>query len=147
MKCKEQSYDLIGEIWAYPESGIQFSQPFTQMKKYITAADYTPDESTRISIPMKKKSSSLKESPSTDVHGESYGITMTWQMSTVSPDTLQTMERLKYPNNHLIVNTFGNNLMLIRTTEDAYQFQYKEQDGTLFCELTIGNVCGVQRVL
>lgn len=147
MNCKEQIYELIGQIYAYPDSGIKFTQPFNLAQKFVTASDYTPTESTRIVIPMKKKSATLKETPSVSVSGESYEVVISWQIEHVSSETYQTLDLLKAENKHLIVNTFGDSKMLIRSTEYAYQFQYKESDGMIACELTVQNICGAQRIL
>lgn len=146
-KCNENCYELISEIWAYPNNAILFSQPFAIMNKYIDPTEYRVDESKRIALSIKKKTAQIKESPSISASGESYEVVITFQLSDVTKETLQTMEQLRYTNNHLIVNTFGDNLMLVRTCENAYHFEYKEQDGNLLCEMTIQNVCGVQRVL
>lgn len=147
MNCKEQYYELIGEITAYPDTAIVFAKPFNFMKKHITAADFIPDEEKKIVIPMKKKSGALKETPSVSVSGESYEDVISWQIENVSAETYTRLDALKSGNHHLIINTFGDNSMLVRSDPYAYQFEYKEQEGKLVCELTIQNVCGAQRVL
>ena len=147
MNCQENYYELIGEIFAYPDTGIKFSQPFNLMKKHITTAEFAPTESTRMTLPMKKKSGSLKETPSISVNGESYEVVIPWKIENVTAQTYATLDALKSGNYHFIVNTFGDNRMLVRSTEYAYQMEYKEQDGSLSCELTIQNICGAQRVL
>lgn len=147
MNCQENYYELIGEIFAYPDTGIKFAQPFNLMKKHIAPADFTPTESTRITVPMKKKSGSLKETPSLSVNGESYEVVITWTIENITPETYTLLETLKSGNKHLIVNTFGDKRILVRSTEYAYQFEYKESDGNIACEITIQNICGAQRVL
>lgn len=147
MNCNENYYELIGEIFAYPNTGIHFSHPFNLMKKQISPTEYTLTESARITVPMKSKSATLKETPSLSINGESYEVVVSWQIENVTPDTYLILNSLKEGNKHLIVNTFGDNPLLVRSTEYAYQFEYKESDGNLICELTIQNICGAQRVL
>ena len=148
MNCNERYYELIGEIIAYPENAIQFTTPFNLPgKKYITPSEYTITELEKLLLPMKKKSGSLKETPQVSVAGESYETKVSWTVENVTAEVYDTLERLKTGPHHLIVNTFGDNPMLIRAVEYAYNFAYKENDGNLSCELTIINVNGTQRVL
>lgn len=39
MNCKERYYDLIGQISVYADNAVSFSQPFNEMKKFLTSAD------------------------------------------------------------------------------------------------------------
>lgn len=147
MKCKERYYELIGEIVAYPDTAVNFTRPFNETRKYVSESDYSTTESRKIVLRIKPSSGKLKETPSVDVNGESYKVTVTCDIEKVTTEVYSNLDALKKGINHLIVRTFPDNKMLVRATEYAYSFEYKENDGNLQCEFTIHNICGVQRVL
>lgn len=147
MECKERYYELIGEIVAYPDAAISFSRPFNEMKKYVSESDFSTTESQKIVLNIKPSSGKLKETPSVSVSGESYDVTVTFDIEKVTADVYDHLDALKKGINHLIIRTFPDNRMLVRSTEYAYSFEYKENDGNLQCEFSIQNICGAQRVL
>ena len=147
MECKERYYELIGEIVAYPDTAVNFTHPFSDTRKYISENDYSTTKSKKIILYIKPSSGKLKETPSTKVSGESYEVTVTCDIERVTPEVYDNLDALKKGINHLIVRTFPDNKMLVRATEYAYSFEYKENDGNLQCEFTIQNFCGTQRVL
>jgi len=147
MECREHYYELIGEIVAYPDAAIQFAQPFNEMKKYLSVQDYSTTESQKIVLPIKPTTGKLKETPAISVSGESYEVTVTCDIERVTPEVYSQLDALKKGINHLILRTFPDNKMVVRSTEYAYSFNYKENDGNIQCEFTIHNLCGTQRVL
>lgn len=147
MECKERYYELIGEIVAYPDTAISFTRPFSDPKKYISESDFSTTESQKTILPVKSGTGKLKETPSVGVNGESYEVTVTFDIEKVTADVYDKLDVLKKGINHLIIRTFPDNKMLVRSTEYAYYFQYKENDGNLQCEFSIQNLCGAQRVL
>ena len=146
MNCKENYYELIGSIEAYPDSAVTFGRPFN-MEKKSDSPDFTPIEDRKVVLPMKKKSGSLKETSSVSVSGESYEVVVTWQVEDVSQETYVVLESLKTETNHMIVRTFMDGQMFIRAVPGAYSFQYNESDGVLECELTVNNLTGAQRIV
>ncbi len=146
MNCNENYYELIGVIEAYPEDAVTFSLPFNLVKKsdkpYISLSG-----DRKISIQMKPKSGSLKESSETSVAGDSYEVTVSWEVERVTQETYLQLETLKNSTNHLIVRTFCDGEMFVRAVSDGYEFQYEEGDGVISCTLTIRNVTGAQRLV
>jgi len=61
MNCSENYYELIGSIEAYPDDAVTFSRPFNIEKK-SDKPDFSVSGDRKISIQMKPKSGSLKES-------------------------------------------------------------------------------------
>lgn len=146
MNCKENYYELIGSIEAYPDSAVTFGRPFN-MEKKSDRPEFTPSGDRKQILPMKKKSGSLKETPSVSVSGESYEVVVAWEVEEVTQDTYAILESLKTETNHLIVRSFGEGEMFIRSVPGAHSFEYSENNGVLECELTINNLTGVQRIV
>nr|DAE97802.1 MAG TPA: hypothetical protein [Caudoviricetes sp.] len=146
MNCSENYYELIGIIEAYPDDAVTFSRPFNIEKK-SDKPDFSVSDDRKISIQMKPKSGSLKESAETSVAGDSYEVTVSWEVERVTQETYLQLETLKNSTNHLIVRTFGDGEMFVRAVSDGYEFQYEEGDGVISCTLTIRNVTGAQRVV
>jgi hypothetical protein len=146
MNCSENYYELIGSIEAYPDDAVTFSRPFNIEKK-SDKPDFSVSGDRQISIQMKPKSGSLKESAETSVAGDSYEVTVSWEVERVTQETYLQLETLKNSTNHLIVRTFGDGEMFVRAVSDGYEFQYEEGDGVISCTLTIRNVTGAQRVV
>lgn len=146
MNCSENYYELIGSIEAYPDDAVTFGRPFNLEKK-SDPTDFSASEERKISIEMKRKSGSLKESAETGVAGDSYEVTVSWEIEQVTRDTYAQLETLKTTTNHLIVRTFGDNKMFVRAVEEGYEFQYEEGEGVISCTLTIRNLTGAQRVV
>ena len=146
MNCSENYYELIGVIEAYPDDAITFGRPFNLEKK-SDKPDFSVSGDRKISIHMKPKSGSLKESAETGVAGDSYEVTVSWEIERVIRETYLQLETLKNTTNHLIVRTFGDGEMFVRAVSDGYEFQYEEGDGVISCTLTIRNVTGAQRVV
>ena len=144
MNCSENYYELIGSIEAYPDDAVTFSRPFNIEKK-SDKPDFSVSGDRQISIQMKPKSGSLKESAETSVAGDSYEVTVSWEVERVTQETYLQLETLKNSTNHLIVRTFGDGEMFVRAVSDGYEFQYEEGDGVISCTLTIRN--GAQRVV
>lgn len=146
MNCSENYYELIGSIEAYPDDVVTFSRPFN-IEKRSDKPDFSVSDDRKISIQMKPKSGSLKESAETSVAGDSYEVTVSWEVERVTQETYLQLETLKNSTNHLIVRTFGDGEMFVRAVSDGYEFQYEEGDGVISCTLTIRNVTGAQRVV
>lgn len=146
MNCSENYYELIGRIEAYPDDAVTFSRPFNLEKK-SDKPDFTVSGDRKISIEMKPKSGSLKESAETSVAGDSYEVTVSWEVERVTRETYAQLDSLKNKTNHLIVRTFGDGEMFVRSVSDGYEFQYEEGDGVISCTLTIRNLTGAQRVV
>lgn len=146
MNCSENYYELIGVIEAYPDDAITFGRPFNLEKK-SDKPDFSVSRDRKISIHMKPKSGSLKESAETGVAGDSYEVTVSWEIERVTRETYLQLETLKNTTNHLIVRTFGDGEMFVRAVSDGYEFQYEEGDGVISCTLTIRNVTGARRVV
>lgn len=145
MNCKENYYELIGSIEIYPDSAVTFGRPFN-MEKKSDRPDFTPQEDRKLVLPMKKKSGSLKETPSVSVSGESYEVVVSWEVEEVNQETYAILESLKTDTNHLMVKSFIDGEIFIRAIPGAHSFEYSESNGVLECELTINNLTGAQRI-
>ncbi len=146
MDCKEHYYDLIGQISVYAGNAVSFSQPFNEMRKHLAPADYTLTGLPLMTLKIKRDTGKLKETLSTSVNGESYEVTVTFEVEHVTAALYEKLDLLKKGFNHLILKSFPDNWMLVRSTEYAYRFEYKENDGNLQGEFTIQNLNGAQRV-
>lgn len=143
--CNENYYELIGSIVAFPDSSATFLRPFN-MEKKSDAPSYTVTDAQKKLIPMKPKSGELRETFSRSVAGESYEVSVTWEIELVDKDVYILLERLKEEANHLIVKTFPDNELFVRAVPEGYSFQYEEGNGVLSCELSIKNMTGAQRM-
>ena len=147
MDCKERYYEKIVKITAYPLDAVTFSLPFQLIGKGITSTGFSLDDSRKIDVPMEKDTAVLKDSVLLDVSGMSYEVTMTWQIEEVTNEVCNTLEYLRDKVCHFMVTSFGENEVIIRSVEYAYDFSFYEADGKYNCELKVYNVNGVQRVL
>lgn len=144
--CNENYYELIGSIVAFPDSAATFSRPFN-MERKSDAPSFSVTDRQKKTIPMKPRSGEVKETFSRSVAGESYEVTVTWEVEQVDGEVYALLESLKEEANHLIVKTFPDNGLFVRAVPEGYSFEYAENDGTLSCELVIRNMTGAQRML
>lgn len=147
MNCKETLFELITSIEAYPFSAVTFSRPLNDDRKYIFPSDFILDKSRIVQIPIKKKSAELSEKKAFASPGNSYEVTLTWQIRDVSTDTYLILNTLSKETNHLVLHNYGLTSYLVRGDEYGYRFSFSEKDGELDCELVITNIAGAQRIL
>lgn len=147
MNCNETLFDLITAIEAYDFSGVSSTRTMSVHTKHASESDLNIDTSTKDSVPMKPKSCKLSEKENLEIPGESYEVTVSWQIQKVGNDTYKVLEELKEYPKHLILRTYDKGGYFIRCEEHGYNFSYVEKDGVIECELTFHNKNGVQRML
>lgn len=147
MTCNETLFDVITAIEAYDFSGVSSTRTMSVHTKHVSESDLGIDVSTKDSVPMKPKSCKLSEKESMEIPGESYEVTVSWQIQKVDNDTYKVLEELKEYPKHLILRTYDNGGYFIRCEEHGYSFSYVEKDGLIECELASHNRNGVQRML
>lgn len=145
MSCREYFYDKIGAIEAIPDNCINFHKPFNMEKKgMMPSFSITGDK--KKNVPMKKKSGVIKESVNTSVAGDSYEISLKWEIEKITEETYVILDGLKNEINHLIIRTFSDEGYFIRSVYPGYSFEYYESDGMITCELSITSTTGLQRL-
>ena len=147
MNCNETLFDVITAIEAYDFSGVSFTRTMNIHIKHVNESELQLDVSTKQSVPMKAKSCSPSEKESMEMSGDSYEVTVSWQVKQVDNHTYTTLESLKEYPKHLILRTYNGGGYFIRCEEHGYKFTYSEKDGELDCELSIHNKNGIQRIL
>lgn len=146
MNCKERNFELITSISAFTDAEVSFSVPMNEHRKHLSKSELQ-FSGNGLSIPMEPKSASVKEASKEELPGTSYTVTVKWEVKELDEAAYAALERLRNGFFHLIINTFGDNSMLVHSNEDGYLFTYEENGGTLECELSILNINGVQRIL
>lgn len=147
MTCNETLFDTITAIEAYPFGGVSSTWTMNVHTKRVNEQDLVVTSSDKLSVPMKPKSCKPSEKENMDIPGESYEVTVFWQILFVENDTYKVLEELKEYPKHLILRTYSGKGYFIRCEEHGYNFSYVEKDGLVDCELTIHNKNGVQRIL
>lgn len=147
MNCNETLFDVITAIEAYDFSGVSSTRTMNVHTKHVSESDLGLDVSTKLSVPMKSKSCSPSEKESLEIPGESYEVTVSWQIKQVDNSTYTVLESLKEYPKHLIIRTYNGKGYFIRCEEHGYRFSYTEKDGELDCKLSIHNKNGIQRIL
>ena len=147
MNCNETIFDLVTSIEAYPFSGVSSIGTMSVHKKSVSESDLGLEGLEMIRVPMKSKSCSPSEDNSVEIPGDSYEVTVSWQILHVDKGVYQVLERLKEQPNHLIFRTYGNKGYFVRCEEEGYLFSYHESGGMIECELKVHNKNGIQRIL
>lgn len=147
MNCKETLFDVIASIEAYPFSGVSATRTMNFHAKHVEESGLGLETSAKLDVPMKPKTCKPSEKESLNLPGESYEVTVSWQVQRVDKDTYTVMEELKEYPKHLILRTYNDNGYFIRCEEHGYSFSYTEKDGLLECELSLHNRNGIQRIL
>lgn len=147
MNCNETLFDVITAIEAYPFNGVSMTRTMNVHAKHVSEEELGLDDSGKTSVPMKPKSCNLSEKESLEISGESYEVTVSWNIQKVNGDTYTVLESLKEFPKHLIIRTYGGGGYFIRCEEHGYNFSYTEKDGELECEMTFHNKNGIQRLL
>lgn len=147
MNCNETLFDVIAAIEAYDFSGVSSTRTMNVHTKHVSESELGLDTSTKLSVPMKVKSCSPSEKESLEIPGDSYEVTVSWQVKYVDNSTYTVLESMKVYPKHLILRTYSGKGYFIRCEEHGYKFTYSEKDGELDCELFIHNKNGIQRIL
>lgn len=147
MNCNETLFDVITAIEAYDFSGVSSTRTMNVHTKHVSESELGLNSSTKLSVPMKAKSCSPSEKESLEIPGDSYEVTVSWQVKQVDNSTYTVLESLKEYPKHLILRTYNGGGYFVRCEEHGYKFSYTEKDGELDCELTIHNKSGIQRIL
>lgn len=147
MNCNETLFDVITSIEAYTFSGVSTTRTMNVHAKHVSENELGLSESSKLSVSMKPKSCKFSEKENLELPGESYEVTVSWNIQKVDNSTYTVLEELKEYPKHLILRTYGGGGYFIRCEENGYQFSYTEKDGELECELTYHNKNGVQRLL
>ena len=147
MNCNETLFDVITAIEAYPFSGVSSTRTMQVHTKHVSESDLGVSDSEKKDVPMKPKSCSYSEKSSVEIPGDSYEVTVSWNIKFVDSSTYTVLESLKEYPNHLILRTYDNGGYFIRCEENGYEFSYTEKEGELECEATFHNKSGIQRIL
>lgn len=147
MNCNETLFDVITAIEAYDFSGVSSTRTMNVHTKHVSESDLGLDTSTKLSVPMKVKSCSPSEKESLEIPGDSYEVTVSWQVKYVDNSTYTVLESMKEYPKHLILRTYDGKGYFVRCEECGYGFSYSEKEGELDCELSIHNKNGIQRIL
>lgn len=147
MNCNETLFDVITAIEAYDFSGVSSTRTMNVHTKHVSESELGLVASTKLSVPMKVKSCSPSEKESLEIPGDSYEVTVSWQVKYVDNSTYTVLESMKEYPKHLILKTYNGKGYFIRCEEHGYGFSYSEKDGELDCELSIHNKNGIQRIL
>lgn len=154
MNCKENFFGLVAEILACPPESITFTGNMFQEEKHIDDTYYNvSNKNLTFSVPMKAKSAECSESSNVDLPGDSYTVTVSWEVSNPSKNDFILLRKLKDVHNHLIIKMFGDNdsrneyaRYFLYSPEYGYNFEYNEDKGTVKCKLSVTNINGLQRV-
>lgn len=147
MNCNETLFDAIASIEAYPFDGTSSIRTMGPQAKHVKESALSLDVSGMIPVPVKKKTCKLSEKEKAETAGDSFEVSVTWQIQSADSDVYEVLDELKVRPKHLILRTYNNGGYFIRCEEYAYRFSYIEKDGLLECEMTFHNSAGVQRIL
>lgn len=147
MNCNESLFDVITSIEAYPFSGVSTTDTMSIHTKRVNEQDLQLDKPYMFLVPMKAKTCKPAEKENLDSPGESYEVTVSWQIQRIYNDIYFALEALKEYPKHLILRTYGGGGYFIRCEENGYRFSYMEKDGIIECELSIHNKNGIQRLV
>ena len=147
MTCNETIFDTVTSIEAYPFSGVSSTRTMNVHIKCVSEDDLDVGTSDMISVPMKPKTCNVSEKESLDIPGESYEVTVSWQIQNVGNDTYKVLEELKEYPKHLILRTYSGKGYFVRSEEHSYNFSYIEKEGLIDCEISVHNRSGLQRIL
>lgn len=147
MSCKETLFDVITSIEAYPFSGSSNVGDMNVHTKRVSESALNLPVSEKKDVPMKPKSCSVSDNPSLSIPGDSYEVTINWQVQNCDENAYNVLEFLHENYNHLIIRTYGEGKSFVRCEENGYEFNYSEKDGVIDCELVIHNKNGVQRII
>ncbi|MBQ8888538.1 MAG: hypothetical protein IJY59_03520 [Bacteroidaceae bacterium] len=147
MNCNETLFELISSIEAYPFGGSSSLETMSVHEKSVSEEKMGLDMSSMIQVPMKIKSCSPSEKRGVELPGDSYEVTVSWEIAKLNKDTYNVLQHLYEKPNHLILRTYDSKGYFIRCEEEGYDFSYEEKDGLLECTVTIHNKNGLQRIL
>ena len=147
MNCNKTLFDVITSIEAYPFHGVSMLHTMNEHAKCVSKDTLGITWSEKIEIPMKPKSAKVSEKENMGVYGESYEVSLSWQIQHRSNDVYEVLKQVKENCNHLIINDYSEFSSFVRCEEHGYNFSYIEKDGLIECELIINNRNGVQLIL
>ena len=147
MNCNETLFDVITSIEAYDFSGVSTTRTMNVHTKDVSENELGLTSLAKTDVPMKPKSCSYSEKSSLEIPGDSYQVTVSWEVRQVDKSTYSFLESLREYPKHLILSTYGGGRYFIRCEEEGYVFSYIEKDGVIECEATFHNKNGIQRIL
>ena len=147
MNCNETLFDVITAIEAYDFSGVSSTRTMNVQVKHVSESELEEIKIGKISVPMKSRSCKPSEKENLEIPGESYEVTVSWEIQKVDNSTYSVLESLKEYPKHLILRVYSGKGYFIRCEEEAYRFSYVEKDGVIECEASIHNKNGIQRIL
>ena len=147
MNCNEALFDVNTSIEAYDFSGVSTTRTMNVHTKNVSESELGLASLNKMDVPMKPKSCSYSEKSSVEIPGDSYEVTVSWEVRQADKSTYAVLESLKEYPKHLILRAYNGGGYFIRCEENGYKFTYTEKDGELDCELSIHNKNGIQRIL
>ena len=147
MNCNETLFDVITSIEAYDFNGESMMRTMNVHAKNVSENELGLASSSKMDVPMKPKSCSYSEKSSVEIPGDSYEVTVSWEVRQADKSTYAVLESLKEYPKHLILRTYGSGGYFIRCEEEGYDFSYVEKEGLIECEATFHNKNGIQRIL
>ena len=147
MNCNETLFDVITSIEAYDFNGESMMRTMNVHAKNVSESELGLVSLNKMDVPMKPKSCSYSEKSSVEIPGDSYEVTVSWEVRQADKSTYAVLESLKEYPKHLILRTYGSGRYFIRCEEEGYEFSYVEKEGLIECEATFHNKNGIQRIL
>ena len=147
MNCNETLFDVITSIEAYDFGGVSSTRTMNVHSKSVVERELGLSSSDKTDVPMKSKSCTYSEKSSIQIPGDSYEVTVSWEVQTVDSNSYKVLENMKEYPKHLIIRTYSGKGYFIRCEEEGYEFSYQEKDGVIGCEATFHNKNGIQRIL
>ena len=147
MNCNETLFDVITSIEAYDFNGESMMRTMNVHAKNVSESELGLVFLNKMYVPMKPKSCSYSEKSSVEIPGDSYEVTVSWEVRQADKSTYAILESLKEFPKHLILRAYGGGGYFIRCEEEGYGFSYVEKDGLIECEVTFHNKIGIQRIL
>jgi hypothetical protein len=146
MECKEQYFENIGSLTAYPTDAVSVKGNPWSRDKYVATTAITFAEGKAIRVPMKRKTGTMSEKSNLGTGGRYFEVSVKWEVEDRSQETLDTLSALRDGSKVLRIKFFEGDEMVVRPWTDGYLFHYYENGDTIECELTIVNLCGAQHL-
>ncbi len=146
MSCLEQNFAMIGTIEAFDLSALSEGVNLYLPNRTLSASPMKSGTSPTL-VPLHPGSAKLSENAVRSRAGDSYEVSLSWQVRTPSAADIAVLEAMKRGGKHLKITAFHDAVAYILADADHYQMDYQRNGEYIECSVKVCSMNGIQQMV
>lgn len=137
---------MIGTIEAFDLSALSEGVNLYLPNRTLSASPMKSGTSPTL-VPLHPGSAKLSENAVRSRAGDSYEVSLSWQVRTPSAADIAVLEAMKRGGKHLKITAFHDAVAYILADADHYQMDYQRNGEYIECSVKVCSMNGIQQMV